>query len=278
MSAVVIGLNDDAQTAQLCACVDVDADGEVTVHELSQFCGSASLWERLAAFVDVKHETGSTDAPLPSLPKELLAPLGEQEQNILNDPKQEDEQNFLPSKGSEPVKEPLKEQEAVSKPEVKYVALPAATDAEVEEEALPPRPLSFPLLLWLDTNGADAFDREYAVRDAAKAAKADVRMFDTLAAFQEFVKANVKDLFFARPSDVRIITNNAQRHEQATDLNGGEHVLRWLRGRRLRMPVLVYCNYTLPSAKEAAKAFQDAFASNEPEVAASFAGFKVANA
>jgi hypothetical protein len=116
----------------------------------------------------------------------------------------------------------------------KYLEKPS-----IRTEIQPPATMKFPLLIWIDDCPENNYDMIEYARELGITV---ITLCSTHEAKQWFVK-NPKVLEVERLNQVGIISDNVQtdRDSPALNLNAGEDIIRWVRGRRSRVPVLVYC-------------------------------------
>jgi len=96
--------------------------------------------------------------------------------------------------------------------------------------------INFPILLWVDDK-ANNKEIEYA-----KSKGVSVVVLTSTAEAKQWMKDNLSVLENDDPSKLRIITNNVRQGAgTALDINAGEDIVRFVRGRRCTAPILVYC-------------------------------------
>ncbi|KZO92658.1 hypothetical protein CALVIDRAFT_557417 [Calocera viscosa TUFC12733] len=111
-----------------------------------------------------------------------------------------------------------------------------------------------PLIIWVDDNPSNNIE-EVAFARSLGISVIELRSTALAKSWfeenEDFVRAN------DTPSRIRVISDNARYESdtvlstRATDdgfylnMSAGEHILRYLRGRQYRMPVLVYCGWSI---------------------------------
>eukprot|EP00026_Physarum_polycephalum_P010955 Phypoly_transcript_11144.p1 GENE.Phypoly_transcript_11144~~Phypoly_transcript_11144.p1 ORF type:complete len:391 (+),score=48.97 Phypoly_transcript_11144:89-1174(+) len=98
--------------------------------------------------------------------------------------------------------------------------------------------LKFPLLLWVDDNPANnRAEIEYATNRGI-----NVVVLNSTSEAKQWIVKNPQLLEEDNPNRFRIITDNAREGAGTSlDINAGEDMIRFVRGRRSKVPILVYC-------------------------------------